>query len=236
MARDLGLSPSTLSEVLNEKHGISPKKAQRICKILGFTAHETALFCDLVDAEHARNPFAKKVARERLHQRSHSDGIEQLNIDSFAMISQWYHLALLELGTWPTFRSDERWIAKKLGITPQEVISAIDRLERLGLLKIINKRIEITHQRTNTGGEIPSDAIKQFHSQILKKAEQALYEQEIAKRSITSSILSIDSERLPELKNKIAELRREFCGAVNECHNRNSLYVFNISLFQLTEE
>lgn len=50
-ARDLRVSPSFLSEVLNGKYGISRQLARQIAERLGFDAKESAHFCELADLE-----------------------------------------------------------------------------------------------------------------------------------------------------------------------------------------
>jgi transcriptional regulator with XRE-family HTH domain len=50
-ARDLRVSPSFLSEVLNGKYGISRQLARQIAERLGFDARECDHFCELADLE-----------------------------------------------------------------------------------------------------------------------------------------------------------------------------------------
>lgn len=50
-ARDLRVSPSFLSEVLNGKYGISRQLARQIAERLGFDPRESDHFCELADLE-----------------------------------------------------------------------------------------------------------------------------------------------------------------------------------------
>ncbi len=50
-ARDLKISPSFLSEVLNGKYGISKQLAGQIADRLGFSSEENQHFCSLADLE-----------------------------------------------------------------------------------------------------------------------------------------------------------------------------------------
>lgn len=50
-ARDLKISPSFLSEVLNGKYGISKQLAGQIADRLGFNSEENQHFCSLADLE-----------------------------------------------------------------------------------------------------------------------------------------------------------------------------------------
>lgn len=40
----------------------------------------------------------------------------QLSMDQFAIIADWYHFAILNLINTPGFKSDISWIAKRLGL------------------------------------------------------------------------------------------------------------------------
>jgi hypothetical protein len=62
--------------------------------------------------------------------------IRQLVHDSLSLISNPYHLNILELIHLEEFRPDSRWIARVLDITVDEVNVAVSRLVRLGLLEM----------------------------------------------------------------------------------------------------
>ena len=51
-----------------------------------------------------------------------------------------YHYAILELVRLKEFRPDSRWIARMLGITTDEVNIALNRLIRLGLLEMVDRK------------------------------------------------------------------------------------------------
>jgi len=65
-ARDLELSPSRLSRVLNGKEALSRPRAERIGGKLGFQKDQIELFCDLVDVEHASTESEQALARARV--------------------------------------------------------------------------------------------------------------------------------------------------------------------------
>jgi hypothetical protein len=50
----------------------------------------------------------------------------------------WYHFAILELTRLQDFQPDSRWIARVLGLNPDEVNIALARLMRLGLLEMVS--------------------------------------------------------------------------------------------------
>lgn len=66
LARDLGLRPSQLSEVLRGKKGLSRTSAERVAQVLGLDPHLRTRFCDMVESEHGRSRKKRERAQARL--------------------------------------------------------------------------------------------------------------------------------------------------------------------------
>lgn len=133
-ARDLKLAPSRLSEVLSGKQGLSRPAAERIAKALGYAPGDIERFCDLVESLHARSKKNRDSARLRLKKVGGDSTEIQLQADTVKLIADWYHFAILELTNIDGFRSESKWIAKRLGISEFEAQLALDRLQRLNLI------------------------------------------------------------------------------------------------------
>lgn len=235
-ARDLNLAPSRLSEILNNKQGLSRKAAEKIAGHLGYQTEERDYFLDLVTASHARNHKDREIAKIRLlkHKTEH-ERFYQLRVDTFKIISDWYHLGILELINLKGFRNDPEWIARKLKITPIQVELAFDRLKRVKLIEYKDGKVQPT---TNTGwiqSEIPSESIKKFHRQILDKAGHALLEQKIDEREFTANLLRISKKDLQAAKMDIRKFQQRFCADLNESDQKDELYCLAIQFFSLTE-
>jgi uncharacterized protein (TIGR02147 family) len=136
-----------------------------IASKLGWNPSEIDLFCDLVDSEHARAKKKKAEARSRVE--SSAPNYQQLSLDSFQVISDWYHYAILELTLVHDFESDCKWIASRLGLSVHVVEAAIERLKRLDLLIEQDGKLRASNGFTASPTGIPSDALKQFHRQLL---------------------------------------------------------------------
>ena len=63
-AKDLKVAPALMSDVLNEKRGLSRFSATRIANRIGLSSSETETFCDLVKSKHARSRLSKLEAQE----------------------------------------------------------------------------------------------------------------------------------------------------------------------------
>ena len=239
-ARDLELSPSRLSEILNRKQGLSRKVAAKISKTLGFENEETEHFCDLVSINHARSVKEKQEARLRLlKKQSEAEELNtfQVKLDAFKIISDWYHIGILELMNMKGFKSDTRWLARKLAVTPIQVDLAIDRLIRVGLLKRENDGTLIAVE--NDGwipGGVPSESIRKFHRQILEKAMGALGTQTVEQRYFQTHMIALDHSDIKKASKEIQDFQRRFCKTYQSKEKKDSIYCIAMQLFKIAEE
>lgn len=234
-SRDLNINSSRLSEVLNGKCGLSRSKAQVLCQRLNFSQQKTERFCDLVDSIHARSLSKRTAAQQRL-----SQGANSLNTplaqDTFALISRWYHYALLELTTVKGFQDEAKWIAKALSISETEAQSARERLLRMGLLHIKSGKLKPTHTSTRTTDGVPSDSIKKYQSQIIDKAKQALTLQDLKTRNISSITFSFQKKNLEKATKRIQAFRHELARDFAAPKTGDAVYALSIQFFSLTPE
>lgn len=243
-ARDLELSPSHLSGVFTGRYGLSRQSATKIATRIGLNRSEKELFVESVESQHARSGFARKRATQRLRvlrsgQAQGQTKVRELRLDLFQLISDWFHFAILELTYLKSFRASIPWIARSLGISSLQARASLDRLFRLGLLKKEPGRWIPSEANTVTGFDIPSKAVRTFHSQILEKAQFALHCQGVEERDFRSTILAIRKDRLEEAKKALEKLHREFGAVISEnapdLQRKNEVYCLSTQFFSLTE-
>lgn len=232
-ARDLKISPSRLSEVLHKDQGISRSMAHLLSERLGLSDPERRVFCDLVESAHARSPKHRDEAQARLARLRKDREIRQLEGDVFAVIADWYHLALLELFDLRRYEDDPAWIARTLGVSLSETTTAIERLIRLGLLRRDGTRLERCSDRNFAPPGVSRDAMRKFHKQVLSKAADALVLQHSDEREFGAWMFAIDKSRLPEAKEMLREFQRRFCRQMGTDAG-DDVYCFATQLFRLT--
>ena len=197
-ARDLGLRPEMLSRVINGKRGLSEQTAKNVSTKLGFSPKEAQYFSLLVMESDARSKKKRILAVAKLSQHRFSQNKDcLLNQDVFKVIADWYHFAILELTQLKSFKNDPYFISKKLEINVKVAESAIERLIRLKLL-IIDKNgcLQASDEFTDVLSGPPSDAVKKFHEQILRKTLLALNSQPVTQRDFSTTILAFDRRHL----------------------------------------
>jgi transcriptional regulator with XRE-family HTH domain len=181
------------------------------------------------------NAISEKLGIESPASRNSDAEFSSLSLDLFAMVSDWYHYAILDLTMLKSFKPEPKWIAQKLGIQPHEAMSAVERLKRLGMLKIQgNKLVKGESFYTNYSEGQTSAALKEYQRQIIKKALLAIDNCPRERKDITSITIAANSRKLDLAKVKIKEFRRELC-AFLEDGEKDSVYHLALQLYPVTE-
>ncbi len=226
-ARDLGVSHTYLSLVLNEKKRISPRQATWMAEAMQFDNVKAGAFVQSVLDHGERRPRQNAAALFRT-----------LEIDRMKVLTGWYHFAILDLTLLKNFQPDAAWIAKRLGITSSQARLAADRLERLGLLKReMGKwtKTEALLSVPTTKSEAP---MRRLHRELIQKSLQALAsakQKDFDARLISGSMIPANPERIAELKKRIDRFRRQAIRYLSE-GECTELYQLNVQLFPLTKK
>lgn len=232
-ARDLGIRTGRFSEILGGKQGLSRKSAKSISKKLGFSNFEEDQFVDLVIKQHGRSPLERSTAQVRLNARRKGFQYQVLELDRFKLIADWYHIAILELSKVDGFQNNAKWIANAIEVSESKIKEALFTLERLGFLIRAGDRWTFITRDTFTSGEIPSSAIRQFHTQILEKAKYALHEQAVDKREFTSTLIALDRRRIVEIKKRIEVFWKLMDEEFGRDKEKNDVFCLAVQCFSM---
>lgn len=236
-ARDLGLSAPRLSQIMTKKSGLSVENAQEIASKLKLDEDRSKWFCDSAGASSSRSAkekaeFTKKITQYKREAKKFSE----INLEYFKVIEDWFHFAILELTYLESFENSEAWMAGILGITRAEVKVAVDRMKKLGLLTEKDGKLIDTFKFLATPSDVPSTALKKFNAQLMKKATEALHEQSVEEREISSNIFSVDKSKVPEFKDRIREFRRDMERFASEAKDKTSVYCLGLQFYELTRK
>lgn len=213
-ARDLDLSPGELSEILNGKRPLSLKKAKKIGSKLGLSKIECQHFDLLVSG---------KPPEEDLLNKSLIDP------HKFSVVSDWYHFAILCLADCKDFRWSFSWISKKLGLKMIQVKEAVQNLVQVGMVQRSSdqRSLHVVPDFFLSTEDIPSDAIREFHQQILNKAKESLATVAVDQREISGVGMAIDPEELPAMKKDIAAFQEMM---IEKYYSKNASMVYHLEV------
>lgn len=230
-ARDLGLSPSHLSEVLRGSEGLSEKKAEEVAKRLRLKQNDTRLLLDLILAEKGRTQVIRDRAKERIDKYQNLERKRRLKEDEFRFIADWYHAAIVELLVLKDFPRTTSAVAEYLRIPLAAADDALKRLERLRLVRLDSGGKWAPQNSTSVVfSEVPSAAIRKFHRQVLEKAIESVIHGKIDERSMSAAIVALPESAAAEMNERMKEMVLEIC-ARYENSPKERLYAVAIQFF-----
>lgn len=223
-AKHLGLSPAGLSKAMSGKMQISMSLIERVGNKLNLKNediqnHKIQLLLESDSIGLAGKSF---------------DIIEQ---DKFEIIKEWYHYAILNLMRVQGFKSSHSWVAKRLGITIGEVQDAVERLEKVGLIKVEkNDWVDISSKFiSHTNNEKFNLAAKENQKQLFAKALGAIDEVDFKERNHTGTGIALSLKDLDKVKEFISKFRKEFANQFDRHSKADEVYQLSVAFFPLTK-
>ncbi len=220
-ARDLGISQTLLSLIMSGKRSLSAKIALQISASLGLSNQEQGA-----------------LLGEQLTSGQRSTHFVDYDSECFRTLSQWYHLAILDLTLTRGFKSDRLWIARRLGITPIEAADAIERLIQLGFLVLEKGKIRKSRDHIYFTPRQADTAIANHHKQMIGKALAQLDDRSATafdSRSITSMTFTTSASQIDEANQRIKKFQEELVAFLEKKTVGEEVYQLNVQLFPLTK-
>lgn len=222
-AKSLGLSHSFVSMLLSQKRRPSTKTVNEISKQLGLDPVEKEILLT----------EARKESMPSTDERSDKFVI---TLDTFALMSTWYHYAILNLLRIPTTQFRSSWIAKRLGISKIEAKLALERLIRMKMVKRVGKKWIRAAEPIHLENEISTNATKKFHKQLLEKAILSLENDPFEKREVSSMTLAMDPHLIPYSRRRIKQFLRELSDELESMGKPKEVYNLTTQIYPVTKE
>jgi uncharacterized protein (TIGR02147 family) len=201
------------------------KAAARVVKSLGLNRGEANRLYSFVENER-RSEFASAPSPE--------PGRKNLDADTFHLIAEWHHFAILNLMNCEGFRWKAAYIAKRLGLSPAQADHSMKLLLRLGLVKKRGDRIECAHDFVLSPDGIPSAAVRAYHRRMLEKAAEAIELQSLEERDVTGLGFAVDPVHLGKIKKEISEFQDQLAAKYSK-GKRREVYFLEMALFRLSQ-
>jgi uncharacterized protein (TIGR02147 family) len=238
-ARDLGLSSSSLTDYLKGRMRLSSGRISQLSKSLAMTAEQRQHWLDLLDCQFSKCSETKTLAERRVRSRLQAQSYS-LSLDQFKVISDWYHFAYLELIEMDAEKySNLKTAAKALALPLKTLSTTVKRLKHLGLLRELEGGVFQVDSSTQLGDQAPSEAIRQYHSQILKKALVSIESQGMEKRFTSSTFVALPKAEVTKVLEKIKSAAFEILDPhlINsQKQKKDSLYCLSLQFFDLLHE
>jgi uncharacterized protein (TIGR02147 family) len=216
-ARATGISHTVLSLVMSGKRTLSKKAALKL-------------------ADHLEMDPKQRQALLASKEKIQANDYQTLSLDTFDVISDWYHYAILSLLELPEAEFDAKWIAQRLGINPLNAKMAMERLQRVGLIEQDDEgRWRQSGKPLKIDNEISTVATRKFHKQLLELAAASIDRDPVPVRDFSSMTFTLDPSQVEYARKRIREFRRELVAELEVKGSPSNVYNFALQLYPLTQ-
>lgn len=225
-ARDIGIHPATLSQIINGKRALPVKDSENVIRRLNLGPKEKSLFLEsLVRKSSALNQI--KISEE--------DNRLILDESYYKIIAEWEHYAVLELFNIPSFSGAKEEIAIRLDLTNNRTDVVLNNLKICGLIDIDeNGLISKIHSDVRTTEDVTSQALRESHKEAMQMGISKIEEIEVELRDFSSSTLAVDIKKIPEAKKVIREFRQKMA-ALLDSGDKTEVYQIAIQFYPLSK-
>lgn len=233
-ARDLQIAPSRLSEIINNKQGLSASKAESIAQNLNYSKNKIKWFISLVEFKQAKDEPSRAAAYKNILLQESLIQRRRIKTE-MGILSSWKAIAIRRLTQVNDFQSSPEWIAKRLNITIDEARTTLNHLVKAGHFKLknngryeVNENIILTPQ-----SELAIKDIKKMYKDILNLAYEARFNLPSENRDNAIHVFAINKKLIPQITDYIRNLEDQIDSLTYQ-DPKNSLYCFTTHLFPLS--
>ena len=232
-------SPSSLTMVIKGQRSPSFEMINALSEDLEMTMKEKQYLMLLVQLEKAtKKKKDTKEILEKIAEINTGSTAISLGLKEFSAISEWYFLAIKQLISTPSFIEDEDWIFKKLRkkVTPSQIRNSLNiMMEMKTIGRDENGKLIVLKEGLLTTNDVPSSAIKRHHFGMINRALEAIDEQSVKERQVTSVTMKVKPDDVDAAKKYIFEFIKDFNEKFSTTE-ADDLYQLNTQFFRHTRE
>lgn len=217
-ARALGVSHSDLSRVMTGKRSPSVKFLKKISSYISITPETQALLYE-----------------EKFGFKGNAAEFRPMKLDTYELISDWIHFALLSLLETEGAKSDPEWIASRLSVSVYEVNSSIQLLKKHGILGIINGKLRQITPPIKVENKISTASTRKTYDQLAHKALYSLENDPMNIRNFSHCTFSMDPAAIPFAIKRIQEFRRSLMQQLEKFGPQKEVYELVVHLFPVSK-
>lgn len=228
-------SPNYLQLVIQGKRGLTEDSIAGIAKTFGMSVSESRLFAKMVRANDEKIADRKvawleDLLRDPLLARAHRLSERQLQF-----YARWYNIPIRELlRIDPTLEAAAIAALLVPAITESEAAEALENMEILGLIARGSEGRRVLHPTLDTGNEILSVALKEFHRAMLERARESLAAFRGNERDVSALTLQLTEADFARLREKLRELKDDILAREDARGPEARVYQLGIQLFPVS--
>lgn len=205
-------SPNFLKLVIEGKRNLSPQSVEQFIEALSLSVPMASYFRCLVSLNQATDDEEKHELFQKLTRLTPLTRRYELEADAVEYIQHWIYPVLREMVSTGEFVDDPYWIERRLnGRTDiREITHALNFLRTRGFIaKDENGKWQVKDDVVISSDEVRSLAIRSYHRHALEQAITMLEDLPMSAREFGALIFHLPEEDLPELKQKLKDIRKD---------------------------
>lgn len=233
-------NPSYLSHVLNKKRRLKPEFASKLASDLALKGRSLRYFELLVLNQNAGTETEQETYRKLISatRPKRAGSANHLSTETFALVADWYHWAIIEMANLANFNPDPKEIQKRLTakVDLATIRKAIDRLLKAGLLTRdgSGKLIRSNRDKDNeTHAPAQPEAVIAYHKQMGSLALKAVSEQAPEERTFYGTTLTFRKENMKKAQDILKEAHLQLLQLAGHGADGEEVYQLNTQFFRL---
>jgi uncharacterized protein (TIGR02147 family) len=229
-------SPSIYREVMNGKRNLTPSTIVAFTKGLGLAEHDARFFETLVLFNQAKTEETQKKYLAILRGLRYRKPQKLIPVHLYEFYEKWYNPIVRELAVAINWKADYSILAKSVvpSIKASEARASVEMMVRLGFLR---KNSDGSYQQVDpditTGPEVTSLAVRQMNREFARLGIEALDRFPPSQRDISSLVMGMPFEKLPQIKMAIAEFRKKLIELVSDSEKNDCFYTLVVEFFPI---
>lgn len=231
-------SPSFLKMLCDGRRRLTTKNLVAVSKSLGLDLRQTKFLEALMNFVHAdgldeKNHCFAEILQFKKYRAAHS-----VDERYFNFFSQWWNVAIYEALAIPYWQQPAQFkkLPKVLGIGDKQFDQSLELLESLGFIEKFQQSFRQKEMVLETKSEVQSLVVRNFHRQMILRAQQAIEHLPKHERDLGSLTIALSPEDFASFKKELYEFRSEANRKYSGNNKAKVVYQLCFQLFPLFQE
>jgi len=232
-ARDLEISPSRLSQILNGKSSPSRSTARKMGQRIGFQGEKLKWFYALVDSQYGPTVESRQEAKKIVSR--YQKGVLSKHVKVENQIQwDWYYFAIRRMTRLKEFKSDAEWIARRLGIKVEEVKRAVQEMLLGGALTLKEGRL-VAGENYAVYFDDKAEARERMEKNLFPRLLASAKKNSRDRSHHARHYFTVNQSQIDELKRLLQSFEDSIDDLTYRTENSDILYCLYLDLFPLVE-
>lgn len=231
-------SPNYLQLVMNGDRNLSEESAIAVATAMRLTINEKNYFLALVRHENAKTDEEVRLAKREGLSALKKIVTKQITKTADEILNKWHHLVVRELVFLPDFEPSPEYVVATLknSLKFEEAQDSLDFLLKSGSVKFNGKKWIVDESVIDTGDDIfLHTKMQKYHKEVLQFWVNNLEQMNSAHQELGLINIPINSNKVPELKQRMRQFQDEIIGWLQSEDNPNCIVQLGSYLMPITK-